>query len=141
MINFERLDFPIKIWVDQGKAFKGEFAKFCASNAIHVYHTFSETKSCMAERYTRSVKTLIYKYFEEFQTFRYIQHLQKFEALVNRRWNRAIKMAAEDVTADHVPYLLALQSKRSFSGSSRRPKFKVGDSVRIAFKDMLFRKS
>ena len=45
MIDFGKLDFPIKIWVDQDKAFQGEFAKFCVSNAIDVYDSFSETKN------------------------------------------------------------------------------------------------
>ena len=39
MINFDKLDFPIKIWVDQGKKFQGGFAKFCSNNAIEIYHS------------------------------------------------------------------------------------------------------
>ena len=141
MINFETLDFPIKIWVDQGKEFKGEFAKFCASNAIHVYHTFSETKSCMAERYIRTLKTLLYKFFEEQQTFRYLPQLQKFVTLVNSRYNRSIGMAANEVTQRHVPKLLALQTEKLNASTNRAAKkFEVGDRVRIALKDMPFRK-
>lgn len=141
MIDFEKLDFPIKVWVDQGKEFKGEFASFCASNAINVYHTFSETKSCMAERYIRTLKTLLYKFFEEQQTFRYLPQLQKFVKLVNSRYNRSIGMAANDVTQRHVPKLLALQTTKLNARYNHSTKhFQVGDRVRIALKDMPFRK-
>ena len=44
MINFDKLDFPIKIWVAQGKEFQGEFAKFCSNNATEINHSYSETK-------------------------------------------------------------------------------------------------
>ena len=140
-IDFGKLDFPIKILVDQGKEFQGEFAKFCASNAIDVYHSFSETKSCMAERYIRTLKTLLYKFFEEQQTFRYLPQLRKFVKLVNSRYNRSIGMAASEVTQRNVPKLLALQAARLKSRDTKTANnFKVGDRVRIALRDMPFRK-
>ena len=137
MVNFETFEFSIKLWVDERKEFKGEFKKFCGENEIEVYHTYSETKSCMAGRYIRTLKTLLHKHFDEKQTFKYIPQLQKFVSLVNKLQNRSIGMAADDLNANHVPHLVSLQ-KRSLPGSKR--KFKVGDRVRIAFKEMPFQK-
>ena len=136
MVNVEAFKFPIKLWVDEGKEFKGDFKKFCRENEIELYHTYSETKSCMAEMYMRTLKTLLYNYFEEYQTFSYIPQLQKFVSLVNERRNRSIGMAANDVNPKHVPHSVSLQKRQSLSGST--PKFKVGDRVRIAFKEMPF---
>ena len=138
MLNFETFEFPIKLWVDESKEFQGEFKKFCGENEIEVYHTYSETKSCMAERYIRTLKTLLCKYFDENQTFKYILQLQKFVSFVNKRQNRSIGMAADDVNAKHVPHLVSLQKRQSLPGS--RPKFKFGSRVRIAFKEMPFQK-
>ena len=116
-VNFENFQFPIMLWVDKSKEFKAEFEKLCTENEIEVYHTYSETKSCMAERYIRTLKTLLYKYFEEYQTFRCIPQLQKIVSLVNKRRNRAIGMAADGVNAKHVPHLVSLQRRRSLPGS------------------------
>ena len=139
MLNFETMQFPIKLWVDQGKEFRGEFLKFCNDNDIEVYSTFSETKSCMAERYIWTLKTILYKFFEEHRTFKYVHLLPKFASLVNRRYNRAIGMPAANVTAKDVPKLIALQFEKSKT-RPQKPQFEVGDRVRIALKNMPFRK-
>ena len=56
---------PRKIWVDEGTEFLGEFKTFCTEEGITIYSTFSETKSAMAERYIRTLKSALYKYIEE----------------------------------------------------------------------------
>ena len=139
MLNFETMQFPIKLWVDQGKEFRGEFLKFCNDNDIEVYSTFSETENCMAERYIRTLKTILYKFFEGHRTFKYVHLLPKFASLVNRRYNRAIGMPAANVTAKDVPKLIALQFEKSKT-RPQKPQFEVGDRVRIAQKNMPFRK-
>ena len=71
MINIDDpLSFPNKIWVDQEKEFTGVFAKFCADKKIEVYHTYSEPKSCVAERFNRVLKSIINKNFEHSGSFR-----------------------------------------------------------------------
>ena len=95
-------------------------------------------KGAWREGYIRTLKTLLYKYFEEYQTFRYIPQLQNFVSLVNKRRNRSIGMAADDVNAKHFPHLVSLQKRQSLPGS--KPKFKVGDRLRIAIKEMPFQK-
>lgn len=93
----------------------------------------------MAERYIRTLKTILYKFFEEYRTFKYIHLLPKFTSLVNGRYNRAIGMAAAKVTAEDVPKLIALQFEK-LAAPSKNPQFEAGDCVRIALKNMLFRK-
>ena len=60
--------FPEKIWTDQGNEFAGKFAKFCKKNRIEIYSTRRETKSAVAERYIRTLKTIIFKYLHERDT-------------------------------------------------------------------------
>ena len=49
---------PEKFWVDKGNQFRGDFARFCAEKDIVVYGTHSEMKSCFAELYIRTLKSI-----------------------------------------------------------------------------------
>ena len=142
---------PKKCWVDDGTEFLREFKDFCLYNNIHIYSTFSETKSMLAERYIRSLKNIIYKYMEEKQKYRYVDQLQNFAKIMNARVNRTTMLAPADVRAEHTEYLvsLALPPGPSNTDNNRtrrrrrrrfRTKFRVGESVRIALKEMQFSK-
>ena len=93
----------------------------------------------MADRYIRTFKTILYKFFEEHGTFKYIHLLPKFTSLVNGHYNRAIGMAATNVSAKDVPKLVALKFEKSKT-HPKKPHFEIGDRVRIALKNMPFRK-
>ena len=97
-----------KIWVDKGKEFKGDFARFRAEKNIFVYSTHKEMKSCFAERYIRTLKSISFKFPHENNTSRYIDHLQSFVSLINSRPNRTTKIAPKSVTIHDVPYLVSL---------------------------------
>ena len=128
--KFATKKFPEKIWADQGKEFAGEFAKFCKKNCIEIYSTRNETKSAVAERYIRTLKTIIFKYLHERDTNRYIDQLEKFVSIINNRVNRMTKLAPIEVSQKDVPYLISLCN----TVPPQRPKFKVGDRVRIRMK-------
>ena len=93
----------------------------------------------MAERYIRTLKTILYKFFEEHRTFKYVHLLPKLASLVKRRYNRAISMPAANVTAKDVPKLIALQFEKSKT-RPQKPQFEVSDRIRIALKNVPFRK-
>ena len=103
------------------------------------YTTESEKKSAFAERNIRSLKSLIYKYFEDKWTYPYIDKLQVFVNTINSRTNRVIKLAPKKVTKKDVPRLISLRAEQSLK-LVRRPKLYVGDFVRIAKIDIPFRK-
>ena len=79
---------PEKIWVDKGKEFKREFAKLCLEKNITVYNTHSEQKSCFAERFVRTLKSILFKYLNENNTSKYFDQIQNFVSLINSRPNR-----------------------------------------------------
>lgn len=138
MLRDDAIPVPSKLWIDEGTEFAGAFAQFCEDSGIHLYHTFTETKSSFAERYIRTLKSVIYKYMDANETYRYINHLQDFVKLLNSRENRMTKLAPVDVRIEHTEYLLTLQDlpdpkSSSASGLSLKPKFKVGQTVRVAY--------
>ena len=50
------LNFPKKLWLDQGKQFFGDMANFCEDVGVKYYHTYSETKVAFGERAIRILK-------------------------------------------------------------------------------------
>ena len=118
---------PEKLWADKGREFEGEFATFCREKGIEIYSTQSETKSAMAERYIRTLKSLIFKYLHEHDTNRYIDQLDNFASIINSRVNRITKLAPRTVSQKDVPYLVSLCN----TNLPQRPKFKIGDQVRV----------
>ena len=130
---------PKKVWVDAGTEFNGSFSILRQKNEIEVYKNFSEKKSAFVERNIRSLKNLIYKYLEDKWTHSYINQLQSFVQTINSRVNRVTKLAPNKVTEKDVPYLISLFFNDS-ANLVRRPKFYVGDIVRISKADLPFRK-
>ena len=99
-------NFPGKLWADQSKEFAGEFGNFCKKNCIEIYSSRRETKSAAAERYIRTLKTIIFKYLHERDTNRFIDKLEKFVSIINTRISHMTKLAPIEVPQKHVPYLI-----------------------------------
>ena len=123
---------PKNVWVDKGTEFKGEFEKLCTKREIIKYNTHTE-------RNIRSIKSIMYKHLEFEWTYSYIEKLQSFVQTINLRVNRVTKLAPNKVTRKHVPALVSLIANSS-SKLVQKPKFYVGDYVRIAKTDLPFRK-
>ena len=123
---------PIKVWVDE---FLGAFKDLCNKRGIHLYSTFSEKKSAFAERNIRSLKNIIYRYLEEKWTYSYLDKLDSFVKTINSRVNRTINLAPNKVTKKDVPRLVSLIANTTYS---QKPKFFVGDLVRILKKEETF---
>ena len=130
---------PEKVWVDAGTEFKGSFQTPCKNKKLEIYKTSNEKKSAFAERNIRSLKSLIYKYLEDKWTYSYIDQLQNFVQTINYRINRVTKLAPNKITKRDVPFLITLSVEAS-AKLVRRPKFCVGDFVRISKADIPFRK-
>ena len=69
-----------------------------------------------------------------------LKKLQSFVQTINSRVNRVTKLAPNKVTRKHVPALVSLIANSS-SKFLQKPKFYVGDYVRIAKTDLPFRKN
>ena len=127
---------PKKISVDKGTEFAGAFKKFCAAEGIQVYSTICETKAAFAERTIRSLKSILYRYMEDFG-YKYIHKLPQFITTLNCRRNSSIDMRPN--TVKNCDFMSILYSKplREF----KKPTLKIGDRVRISKNDLPFRKS
>ena len=95
----------------------------------------SETTAAFAERTIRSLKNILYHYMEDFG-YKYIHKLPHFITTLNSRRNISIDM--EPNTVKNCDFMSILYSKplREF----KKPKFKIGDRVRISKYDLPFYK-
>ena len=126
---------PKKIWVDRGTEFAGEFKKFCADSGIEIYSTMSGTKAAFAERTIRSLKNIMYRYMED-HGYKYIHKLPQFVTTLNSRLNRTVGIKPNKVENSDFMSVLYGQPLREF----KKPKFTIGDKVRISKIDLPFRK-
>ena len=95
----------------------------------------SETKAAFAERTIRSLKNILYRYMED-NGYKYNQKLTQFVTTLNSRRNCSIDLIQKNVKNSDFLSILFSKSLREF----RKPKFKIGDRVRIPKYDLTFRK-
>ena len=95
----------------------------------------SETKAAFAERTIRSLKNIFHRYMED-NRYKYIHKLTQFVTTVNLRKYCSIDLIPKNVKISDFLSILYSKPLREF----RKPKFKIGDRVRISKYDLLFRK-
>ena len=123
---------PKSLQTDKGTEFKNkEFQNFLKTKKIHFFTTENpETKASIVERFQRTLKTRMWKYFTHHCTLRYVDILPKLVHGYNHAYHRSIKCAPVSVTLKNEP-----QVSENLYGKSNskkvKPKFKVNDFVRI----------
>ena len=124
-----------KNWVEKEREFAGEFEKLCKAEGIQIYSTRSETKGAFAERTIRSLKKILYLYMED-NGYKYNHKMTPFVTTLNSHENCSLDLIPKNVRNSDFSSILYSKPLREF----RKPKFKVGDRVRISKYDLLFRK-
>ena len=92
---------PYKVQADRGTEFTNrKFQNLLKENNIAFYTTYNETKASVVERFNRTMKTRMFRYFTDKNTRRYIDILDKLMLSYNRRKHRSTNMAPEEVTEE-----------------------------------------
>ena len=123
------------VCVDKGTEFAGECKKLCKAQGLQIYSTMSEIKAAFAERTIRSLKNVLYRYMED-NGYKYIHKLTHFVLTLNSRRNCSIDMIPKIVKNSDFLSILYNEPLQEV----KKPKFKVGDRVRISKYDLPFRK-
>lgn len=123
-----------KPWIlttDRGREFSGKpFQEFLQSEfIIHKYATSPDVKCAIVERYIRTLKTRIWRFFTKYNTKRYIDVLPDIVSAINHSYHRTIGVSPASVTVknQNIVWKKLYGEKRH-----KKPKFKPGDSVRIS---------
>ena len=118
---------PKKMWVDEGHEFYNkEFMTFLKSNNIDMYHTNSGLKSVFVERFNRTLREIMNQYFIEHNTDEYVNVLQDMIDDYNNKIHSRTKQKPINI------YLHNAEPKQKEITGMDKPKFSIGDFVRIS---------
>jgi hypothetical protein len=127
---------PWRVFSDKGREFKGEFKKMLDENDIQQIMTENPVvKASLAERYNRTLKGRLYKYFTKSDSLKWVKILPKIVKAINHSVHRSIGMRPVDVTHknDQIVYkkLYGKAKLMRKINKKKEGKFDVGDIVRI----------
>ncbi len=133
---------PWFLGTDAGLEFMSkDFQKFLYENdIIHKKSKNPDIKCSIAERYNRSLKELMWKYFTQNQSFSYLKALPRLVQCLNRRYHRSIKMRPCDVTEKNERTVWQTLYGELRPKKAARLKFSPGDKVRISKAKHIFEK-
>jgi transposase InsO family protein len=123
---------PRLLQTDKGTEFlNAQFQKMLADNGIKHYTSENDDiKASIVERWHRTLLAKLYRYFTYKNTYRYVDVIQDIVASYNATYHSTIKMAPVDVTVHNESVIR--EALLSHSPKKTKPKFNVGDAVRIS---------
>jgi transposase InsO family protein len=90
---------PTKIRTDKGKEFAAALVQnVLKNNGIIHYVTENTTKANYSKRVIKTLKSNIFKYFTQYETYKYIDVLEDFVKAYNNSVHRSIGMTPNQVT-------------------------------------------
>ena len=128
---------PQKLWTDKGREFYNKDVK----ELIELYSTENEEKSSIVERWIRTIKEKMWKYFTDNNTYKYMDVLDDLVEDYNNTVHSSIKMTPIDASKkkNELTVWRNLYPDR-YKINNLTPKFSVGDEVRITKKKKVFEK-
>ena len=128
---------PGKLWTDKGAEFYNKDVK----KLLDIYSTENEEKSSIVERWIRTMKEKMWKYFTDNNTYRYIDILPDLVEDYNNTVHTSIKMTPIEASKkeNELTVWRNLYPDR-YKIHNLQPKFSVGDEVRITKKKKVFEK-
>ena len=122
---------PNTLQTDKGTEFLNRsLQKLLKEHGVHHFATHNEeTKASIVERFNRTLKTRMWRYFTKTQSVRYVDVLQAFMRSYNDTYHRSIGMAPSEVTSTNQETVWQRLYGHESVGT---PKFRVGNRVRIS---------
>ncbi|XP_065348659.1 uncharacterized protein LOC135945133 [Cloeon dipterum] len=144
---FKLMGTPILLRSDKGTEFiSSEVQKLLKQLFVKHITTNNEVKCAIVERFIRTIKTKLYKYFTNKGHHKYVDRIKCVVRAYNNSWHSSIGCEPANVTSRNVSKIW----KYLYSGVGRypklqvrnlsKPKFKVGDVVKISSKKNSFSK-
>ena len=123
---------PNFIQSDEGSEFTNKIVQnFFNDNNIKWYHTYNRDIKCsICERFNRTILNNIYKNFTLNNNTIWIKDLNKLVKEYNNSYHRTIKMAPLNASKKSNENIV--RKNYNFEITDKKPKFSIGDKVRIS---------
>ena len=106
--------------------------KFFENNNVKIYHTHSNLKAVIIERFNRSLRELMMKEFVKNNNTIWYNILPKLIKIYNNRYHRTIKMRPVDVNKSNEKHIK--NTIYNYNITNKIPKFRINDLVHISLK-------
>ena len=128
---------PEKLWTDKGREFYNKDVK----DLVELYSTENEEKSSIVERWVRTIKDKMWKYFTDNNTYTYMNVLPDLLEDYNNTVHSSTKLTPVEASKKENELTVWRNLHPDLYKQNRlTPKFSVGDEVRIIKKKEGFRK-
>ena len=124
------------MWVDKGR----EFYNKDVQKLVELYFTESEQKSGVIERFNRTIKEIVFKYFSAKNTRNFVDVHHLLVDQYNIASHASIKMTPKEASRKENENKVWINLHPEFDGKTLTPKFQIGDYVRIIKKMKTFDK-
>ena len=111
-----------------------------SKEGINHFSTSGDTKASVVERFNRTLKQRLYRYFTVKNTLQYVPVLQSLVKGYNRTYHRSIKMAPDQVTLENSEKVWENLYGTLEIKKPKKSSLKVGDRVRMNKKFRQFKK-
>ena len=126
--------------MDEGTEFyNATFKRWLSDNDIHMYSTHNEGKAVVVERFNRTLKSRMWRYFTAKSTNVYADVVPQLARNYSNSKHRSIKMTPTEASQEpNAPFVQdhLESSKRSHA----KPRYSTGDEVRITVSKRHFEK-
>jgi hypothetical protein len=131
---------PIRLQTDAGKEFvNSTFLDLMKKEDIIFFTAQNDVKCAIVERFNRTLKTKMWRFFTHKATHRYIEVLPKLMKSYNSSYHTSIKMPPETVDNSN-QYQVYCNLYGQAERNKLKFKYEIGDNVRISKAKMVFEK-
>ena len=132
---------PKSLQVDSGSEFfNAKFKLLMQKYKINLYSSYSNLKATIVERFNRTLKGWMWKYFSLRGNYKWVDILTDLVKRYNRKVHRTIGKKPQDVNSKNEASILKKFHAAEKMLKKEKPKFKVGDKVRISKSKHIFEK-
>ena len=107
---------------------------------IHHFSTHGDAKASTVQRFHKTLKSKLYRYFTAANTLKYVDILPKLVSQYNHTYHGSIKTTPAKVTTSNAKEVWNNFYGKYQTKKKKKPAFKVGDNVRLNKKCKPFKK-